>query len=138
MTMNKIAGLEEAFGEAKAVYFTTFHEGEERNRLMTNLNDDPYSMMWFPTQRSTRKVKHIENNPKVLITFPSQDEGAYYEIEGRAELEDDSITAEKWRWWYLYWHPSQRRRFWFPGTRKDPNRVIINVYPQSAKLIQKE
>jgi len=136
--MNEIAGLQEAFGEAKAVYFTTFYEGEERNRLMTNLNKDPYRMMWFPTERNTRKVADIEKNPKVLITFPSLDEGAYYEIEGRAEFEDDSVTAEKWRWWYLYWHPSQRRRFWFPATQRDQNRIIINVYPQSAKLVLKE
>lgn len=136
--MNEIAGLLEAFSEAKAVYFTTFYEGEERNRPMTNFNKDPYRMMWFPTKRDTRKVADIEKNPKVLITFPSLDEGTYYEIEGRAELEDDSVTAEKWRWWYLYWHPSQRRRFWFPATRKDQNRLIINVYPQSAKLVLKE
>ena len=69
---------------------------------MTIFNNDPYRMMWFPTERNTRKVADIEENPKVLITFPSLDEGAYYEIEGRAELEDDSVTAEKWRWWYLY------------------------------------
>jgi len=136
--VNEIAGLHEAFREAKAVYFTTFYEGEERNRPMTNFNNDPYRMMWFPTMRDTRKVADIEKNPKVLITFPSLDEGAYYEIEGRAELEDDSVTAEKWRWWYLYWHPSQRRRFWFPATRRDQNRLIINVRPQSAKFVRKE
>lgn len=136
--MNKITGLQEAFREAKAVYFTTFHEGEERSRLMTNYNNDPYGMIWFPTKRNTRKAGDIEKNPKVLITFPSLDEGAYYEIEGRAEFEDDSVTAEKWRWWYLYWHPSQRQRFWFPATRKDPNRLIINVYPQSARLVRKD
>jgi general stress protein 26 len=135
--MNKVEGLEEGFQEARAVYFTTFKDGEERNRLMTNLNKDPYSMMWFPTNRDTRKVEDIKNNPKVLITFPSLTEGKYFEIEGKAELENADVTAEKWRWWYLYWHPSQRRRFWFPGTRKDPNRVIINVYPQSARLVKK-
>ena len=96
--MNEIAGLQEAFSEAKAVYFNTFYEGEERNRPMTNFNKDPYRMMWFPTKRDTRKVEDIEKNPKVLITFPSLDEGAFYEIEGRAEFGDDSVTAEKLRW----------------------------------------
>lgn len=134
--MNEIAGLQEAFSEAKAVYFTTFNEGEERNRLMTKLNNDPYRMMWFPTERNARKAADIEKNPKVLITFPSLDEEAYYEIEDRAELEDDSVTTEKWR--YLYRHPSQGRRFWFPVTRRDQNRSIINVCPQSAKLVRKE
>ena len=135
--MNEIAGLSDAFKEAKAVYFTTFNNGEERSRLMTNLNTNPYRMIWFPTERNTRKVGDIEKDPKVLITFPSLNEGAYYEIEGRAELEEDSVTAEKWQWWYLYWRPGQRNRFWFPGGH-DPNRVIINVHPVSAKLILKD
>ncbi len=95
-------------------------------------------MRWFPTERNTRKVAEIKENPKVLITFPSLDEGAYYEIEGRAELEDDSVTAEKWQWRYLYWHPSQGQRFCFPVTRRDQNRSIINVCPQSVKLVGKE
>lgn len=136
--MNEIACLQEAFREAKAVYFTTFNEGKERNRLTTKLNNDPYRMRLFPTERNTRKVAEIKKKPKVLITFSSLDEGAYYEIEGRAELEDDSVTAEKWQWRYLYWHPSQGRRFCFPVTRRDQNRSIINVCPQSAKLVGKE
>ena len=97
---------------------------------MTKLINDLYRMMWFPTERNTMKATDIEETPKVLIPFPSLDEGAYYEIEGRAELEDDLVTPEKWRWWYLYWHPSQRRRFWFPVTRRDQNRLINNVCPQ--------
>jgi hypothetical protein len=39
--VNEISCLQEAFREAKAVYFTTFYEGEERNRPMTKLNNDP-------------------------------------------------------------------------------------------------
>jgi len=136
--VNEIACLQEAFREAKAAYFTSFNEGEERNRLVTKLNNDPNRMMWFPTERNTKKVAEIKENPKVLITFPSLDEGAYYEIEGRAELEDDSVTTDKWQWRYLYRHPSQGQRFWFPVTRRDQNRSIINVCPQSAKLVGKE
>jgi len=48
------------------------------------------------------------------------------------------VTAEKWQRWYLYWHPAQRRRFWFPGNTRDPERVIINVLPQSARLVRKD
>lgn len=135
--MNEIDGMLEDFKQARVVYLTTFREGEERSRQMTNLNDDPYKMMWFPTYRDTRKVKDIEENPTVLVIFPSTRENEYYEIEGRAEFESDEVTAQKWRWWYLYWHPRQRRRFWFPGGTHYPDRVIINVYPQSARIVKK-
>jgi general stress protein 26 len=137
MFMNEIEGMLEDFKRARVVYMTTFRNGEERNRPMTNLNEDPYNMMWFPTYRDTRKVKDIEENPRVLLTFPSSREEEYYEIEGRAEFESEEVTAQKWRWWYLYWHPGQRRRFWFPGGAHYPDRVIINVHPKSARVVSK-
>lgn len=32
---------------------------------MTNLNDDPYKIIYFPTHRGTVKAKDIEENQKV-------------------------------------------------------------------------
>jgi general stress protein 26 len=61
--MNEIKGMAEAFKEARVVYLTTFRDGEVRSRQMTNLNEDPYRMMWFPTYRDTRKVEDIGKNP---------------------------------------------------------------------------
>jgi general stress protein 26 len=133
--MNKIEGMLEDFKQAKIVFLTTFSTGEDRSRPMTNFNADPYKRMWFPTYKDTRKVKDIEENPKVLITFPSSREGEFYEIEGKAEFEKEGITAEKWRWWYLYWYPSQSERFLFPGGRRYPDRVIINIQPESARIL---
>jgi len=137
IAMKEIEGMLEDFRRARVVYLTTFSDGEERSRQMTNLNDDPYEMMWFPTYRDTRKVRDVEENPRVLVTFPSSREDEYYEIDGRAEFESDEVTAEKWRWWYLYWHPDQRKRFWFPGGTHYPDRLIINVYPRSARVVRK-
>jgi general stress protein 26 len=134
--MKRIEGLEEAFKNAKAVFLTTFDiEGKENSRPMTNYNEDPYSIMWFPTEKGTRKVKDIENNTKVLLTIPGEKRGVFYEIEGEAEFEDQDVVDEKWQWWYLSWRPIQRRRFWFPGTIDNPKRMIINVHPKSVRVI---
>lgn len=136
--MKEIEGIRDDFKLAKIVYLTTFSDGEERSRPMTNFNDDPYRVMWFPTYRDTRKVEDIKDNPKVLVTFPSSEEGEYYEIEGIADFETEEVVAEKWRWWYLYWHPAQRKRFWFPGGTHSSSRMIINVHPKSARVVKKE
>jgi general stress protein 26 len=56
------------------------------SRPMTNLNEDPYSKMWFPTYSTTRKVKEIERNQNVVISFPSYMEGRFWEIEGWQSL----------------------------------------------------
>jgi general stress protein 26 len=135
--MNEIEGMAEDFKQSRVIYFTTFSDREEISRPMTNFNENPYKMMWFPTYRETRKVKDIEKNPRVLLTFPSSKKKEYYEIEGKAKFETEEIAAQKWRWWYLYWHPGQRNRFWFPGETHYSNRVIINVYPQSARIVRK-
>ena len=49
--------------------------------------------------------------------------------------EDPEVVKEKWKWWYLSWRPTQRRRFWFPPTLDDPKRVIINIHPKSVKAV---
>ncbi len=123
--MEEIEGLSSAFKQARLVFMTTFRDGEEISRPMTNFNEDPYKMMWFPTERKSRKVEDIKKNPKVLITFPSEKADEYYEISGKAAFEDAEVTARKWKWWFLYWHPAQRKRFWFPGGGSSPDRMAI-------------
>jgi general stress protein 26 len=136
--LNRVEGLEESFRVAKVVWITTFGEGsEERSRKMTNLNNDPYRVMWFPTELGSRKVEDIKRNPRALITFPAAGPGEYYEIEGRAELEDPEMVEEKWLWWYLYWHPSQRSRFWFPRGMSHSRKAIVNIHPISARLVKR-
>ena len=134
--MNRIEGLEEAFKEAKVVFMTTFgKDGKENTRAMMNYNEDPYDVMWFPTEKGTQKVKDIEGDPRVLLTFPCDECGAFYEIEGEAEFEDPEVVKEKWKWWYLSWRPTQRMRFWFPQDMDDPRRVIINIHPRSVRIV---
>ena len=135
--MREIEGMRAAFKGARVVFMTTFSKGEEHSRAMTNLNEDPYATMWFPTYRDTTKVEDIKSNPKVVITFPGSRNGEFYEIEGRGELASEGEVAEKWQWWYLYWHPEQRDRFWFPRVKTYPERVIINVYPLEARVVKK-
>ena len=135
--MNEIKGLKEAFEKAKVVFLTTYSDGKENSRQMTNFNTDPYSNLWFPTYRNTEKVVDIEKNPKVLLTFPGSVDGEFYEIEGKAEFASEEVVTSKWKWWYLYWYPHQRNRFWFPDGTYSPDRVIINVHPSSARLVRK-
>jgi len=135
--MNKIEGMEKEFKQARLVYITTFsEEGRKRNRAMTNYNEDPYEMMWFPTFKETRKVEDVKRNPKVLITFPSHKRGEFYEIEGTAELEDEKVVRDKWKWWFLYWLPDEEFRYRITTDAPITNRTIINVTPKSARIVK--
>lgn len=72
------------------------------------------------------------------MVFPDSELERFYEIEGRAEFEDQEVTRDKWRWWYLYWHPEMRDKFWISPETGQENRMIINVYPEKASILSKE
>ena len=134
--MEKIPGLDDAFKKAKVVFMTTYDGDKENTRQMTNYNDSLGSTIWFPTERDTKKVRDIEKNSKVLLTFPGSKKGEFFEVTGDASFASDREVLEKWEWWWLYWHPAQKDRFWFPRER-DERRVIINITPTSAGLVVK-
>ena len=135
--MKPIKGLATIFKNSKCIYLTTYSEkGEKRSRAMTNYNEDPYKMMWFPSFKDTRKVKDIKNNPKVIVTIPSTKEGEFFEIEGKAELEKDEVVQKKWKWWYLSWVFDEEQHFRLLMDGPITNRVIINVYPESARIVK--
>jgi len=134
--MKKSPGLDEAFKKAKVVFMTTFNGDKERTRQMTNYNDELDEQIWFPTEKDTRKVKDIKKNNKVLITFPAGKKGEYFEVTGEASFASDDEVLQKWEWWWLYWHPAQKDRFWFPR-EKDERRVIINIKPTEARLVKR-
>jgi len=127
-----------SFKKAMIAYFITFNKkGEMHSRPMTNFNDNPYGVIWFPSYNNTRKVGDIKQNKRTLILYPAIEEGKFYEIEGKAELGTRSEVEEKWVWWYLYWHPEMNDYFWFDQTGKHPERVIINVHPENIKKLDK-
>jgi general stress protein 26 len=135
--MRKSSVCIKKFKDAKIVFMTTFSaSGEEHSRPMLNLNEDPYEFMWFPTDTDTRKVEDVKANGRVLVTFPAEKSGEYYEVEGKGELADREFVTENWMWWYLYWHPDQKDRFWFPENGNHPERSIIWMYPHSVKLVK--
>jgi general stress protein 26 len=134
--MKKIPGIEDAFQKAKVVFLTTYDGDKENTRQMTNYNENLDGVIWFPTEKDTRKVRDIKKNNRVIVTFPAAKRGEYYEIEGEASFASEDEVLEKWEWWWLYWHPSQRDRFWFPREH-DERRVIINIKPIEVRSAKK-
>ena len=108
---------------------------DPHSRPMTNLNENPYAKMWFPSSINTRKVEDLKNNPNTLILFPDENKTTFYEIEGHASFASQEVVDEKWVWWYLYWHPEQADMFWFDHVQMHPERCIIDVKPVSTKTL---
>ncbi len=133
----EIVGLAEAFRKSRILFMITFTEGgEEHSRAMTNLNENPYDVMWFPTATKTRKVEDIKGNKRVLLLFPAAEPDMYYELEGEGYLANGEEVNEKWVWWWLYWHPHQAERYWESHVGEHPERTIMKVRPVSARLLR--
>lgn len=136
--MEKAEGLVHDFLAAKMVNLITYAEdGTTRSRPMTNFNEDPYGRMWFPTYTYTEKVGDIKRDHRVFISFPSSTKGKFWEISGWAGFEDDKGVSEKWKWWYLYWHPEAEKHGWgLEGSASYvDHRAIIDFEPISVKLV---
>jgi general stress protein 26 len=129
----------DSFKHSKIVYLVTLNnEGVKHSRPMTNFNDNPYDTLWFPSYNNTTKVEDIKDNPHVSVLFPSVEKDQFYEIKGKAQLAERHEVEEKWVWWYLYWHPEMNDYFWFDQTGKHPERVILNVTPESILKLDKD
>jgi general stress protein 26 len=138
--MKEIEGLSESFKASKVLFMVTFgSKGEKHSRPMVNVNTNPNVRMWFSTYRDCRKVRDIQNNPRVRIFFHKlSDRDRYFEINGHAEFGSEEEVEEKWFFWYLILHPEMRDYFWFPPDENLEERVIINVYPDTVRIINKE
>ena len=79
---------------------------------MTNFNENPNEVMWFPKATSTRKVEDIKNNKRVLLLLPALEIDMYHELEGEEDLSGGEEVNEKWVLRWLYWHPHQAERCW--------------------------
>ena len=132
--MEKIEGMKKSFNESKFVYFsTTSKEGEKNTRPMTNFNESPYEVMWFPSYKETKKIHDIRNNSLVTISFPAKEPNTWFQIEAEASEGSWEDVKKKWKWWLLEWIPENEKK---PSLEDNPfrDRSIIWIKPIKAVL----
>ena len=84
-------------------------------------NDD--FIFYLITNSLSRKVKELENDSRVVLSFQSLDGKSYVTVSGFSVLSDDKELKEK------YWKDS-----WTPHY-KDVNSLLIKVIPKSLEVI---
>ena len=80
---------------------TVDNEGLPRARTMDPFPPDENFTVWFGTNKNSRKVNQIKNNPNVTFYYLDKDESCYVMINGKAELVDEANAKEKW--WKKSW-----------------------------------
>jgi len=99
--------------------------GQPNVRAMDPFLPDENMVVWFGTNRNSRKVREIRNNPKVTLCY-SDDKGAgYVAIIGTATLVDD--PKEKTIWWKEEWgefYKDQKESY-----------LLIKVVPEKLEIL---
>ena len=104
---------------------TTDSTGEIHVRTMDPFAPENEMVIWFGTNKFSRKVTDIKMNPGVIIYYAHPQGAGYVVISGRAQIVED--TEEKSKRWKEEWTQ------YYPDREK--NYTLIKVVPQKMEVI---
>jgi general stress protein 26 len=81
--------------------------------------------IWFIGDKSSDVVKDIQDNPKVGLSYATQDDKNYVSISGNAELSTDKAKLDE------LWSPVYNA--FFEHGKEDPEVQLIKVVPHGAE-----
>lgn len=81
--------------------------------------------LWFMTDDQSPKVREIQDDEHVLITYADQGQNTYVVVKGRASVERNPAKAQDL--WNIH------AKGWWPGGPDDPRLVLLRVAVDSAE-----
>ena len=124
-----IEAREKVWDMIRGIHIALLVTQDEQNRLfarpMGAQEKDKDDLLWFFTDRDSPKVREIEANPNVLLSYSDPDKQNYVSLSGKADIVDDRAKiAELW---------SEIMTTWFPKGKDDPAICLIRVRTESAE-----
>ncbi len=101
--------------------------GYPQARLMHPFEPEEDLAVWLATNRRTRKVQRIQENPYILLSYHDPEGGGYVALSERARLEEDP-DARKNRW-KEDWRP------FYPAGPTGDDYILIAVVPFRIELM---
>lgn len=103
-------------GARVAMLTTVTSTGEMVSRPMATTDNDYSGHLWFFAWRDSMKVREIEANPNVNLSYT---QGAFVSVAGKAEiLHDPELNKKLW---------NEYAEAWFRVEPDDPGVVLIKV-----------
>jgi general stress protein 26 len=104
---------------------TTDKTGRIEARTMNPFAPDENMIVWFATNRQSRKVEAIKNNPQVCLYYAEHDEATgYVSLTGIARIVDDKETLL-----------AKKREYWEGIPNWQDVMVLIEIIPQRIDII---
>ena len=107
------------------VLITLDESGHPRARAMDPFFPDENMVIWMGTNRKTRKVKEIKNDPRVTLYYPHPQGAGYVTLYGAAEIVDDPELKKR------YFKEAWAR--FYPDEREDF--ILISVTPKKMEVL---
>lgn len=104
---------------------TVDENGQPHARAMDPFSPEDNMAIWLATNPTSRKVRHIRNNPRVALYYFNSEAPGYVSIYGNARIVDD--PREKVKRWKVEWQQ-------FYPDRKN-NYTLIEVTPIKLEIV---
>jgi len=108
-----------------AMLTTVCSDGSLRSRPMATQQDDFDGVLWFFTSANEPKVREIQEDAHVNVSYADPDKNNYISVSGRATLVRDKVIAKE------LWNPFFKA--WFPKGLDDPQLALIRVAVERAE-----
>ena len=104
---------------------TTDSSGEIHVRTMDPFTPESEMVIWFGTNKFSRKVAEIKANPEVIIYYAHPQGSGYVVISGKAHIIDDAgEISKRWKEEWTQFYPDREKSY-----------ILIKVVPQKMEVI---
>jgi len=94
-------------------------DGDFHSRPMYTHDMDEDGTLWFFTYQDSNKVREIERNNRISLTFSDDGAETYVSVSGTAEVvKDKKKIDELW---------SDALKTWFPNGKDDPQVTLLKI-----------
>lgn len=108
-----------------AMLTTVEDDGCLRSRPMATQQSEFDGDLWFFTGANSPKIRELEHDGHVCLSYSSPKDNRFVSISGKAEVVRDRAKAEE------LWKPAYRA--WFPKGLEDPDLTLLKVTVQHAE-----
>lgn len=100
-------------------------DGSLHSRPMASQQMEFDGDLWFFSNRSSAKIRSIEKDQHVNVSYADPDGNRYVSVSGRAEIISDKAKMAE------LWNPMFKA--WFPEGLEDPEIILIKVQADTAE-----
>lgn len=116
---------EKADGIYTVMLTTTTPDGEYHIRPMATQQIDDDGCLWFFTSRSSEKIKEINGEHDVAVTYTNSGSELYLVAYGKGQQVDNRAKIDE------LW--SEYVKAWFPEGKDDPDLTLLKVQVTGAE-----